>query len=73
MKSGAEIYEYQKAIVHAKVAIVDKEWSTIGSYDLNYISDFNNLELNIDILNREFNNHFTHVLENMIKDCILFK
>ena len=71
MKSGAEIYEYQKSVLHAKVAVVDGRWSTIGSYNLNYISDFNDLELNIDISGKAFTGGLTETLENIIKDdCV---
>ena len=35
LEAGVKIYEYQPTFIHAKVAIVDGEWSIIGSPNLN--------------------------------------
>src|ERR1700739_4904411 len=31
LKSGAEVYEYQPSMIHAKVLIVDNLWTVVGS------------------------------------------
>jgi len=31
LKSGAEVYEYQPAMIHAKVLVVDNLWTVVGS------------------------------------------
>ena len=71
LRNNIEIYEYRTSILHAKVCIVDKEWTTIGSHNLNYLSEFFSIEMNIDILDKSFAENFTHELEEIIKtDCI---
>ncbi len=71
LRNGIKIYEYRKSNVHAKVAVVDKEWATVGSYDLNNLSAYSNIELNVDIMNETFASHLHNILEKIIKeDCI---
>jgi cardiolipin synthase len=37
-------------MMHAKTAVVDSVWSTIGSYNFDAQSRFNNLEVTVEIL-----------------------
>lgn len=46
IRSGVEIYEWYSSIVHGKVAVVDQKWATVGSYNLNYLSALESVELN---------------------------
>ena len=54
LRSKIEIFEYTKAPVHGKVIVTDKKFVSLGSYDLNQLSSFINLELNLDINNDSF-------------------
>ena len=54
LRNKIELYEYQPAILHAKVAVCDSEWITIGSYNLNNISAYASIELNLDVHNADF-------------------
>ncbi len=45
-RCGVEIYEWYSSIVHGKVAVVDQKWATVGSYNLNYLSALESVELN---------------------------
>lgn len=38
LQAGVEIYEYQRGFLHAKVAVVDGQWSTVGSSNLDPLS-----------------------------------
>jgi cardiolipin synthase len=49
-----KIYEHSTSLLHAKTAVVDRVWSTVGSTNLDYLSLLNNDEVNAIILNREF-------------------
>ena len=31
LRHGVKVYEYHERVLHAKVAVVDEQWSTIGS------------------------------------------
>lgn len=44
---GIELYEWTQSTLHAKTAVVDSHWSTVGSYNLNWRSLFHNLECNL--------------------------
>lgn len=47
LDGGLELYEWDQSTLHAKTAVVDDDWSTVGSYNLNWRSLFHNLECNI--------------------------
>ena len=47
LDAGVELYEWHQTILHAKTAVVDRGWSTVGSYNLNFRSRFHNLECNV--------------------------
>jgi cardiolipin synthase len=51
---GVEIYEYTPAFLHAKVAVVDGHWATVGSSNIDPLSLLLNLEANVLVLDREF-------------------
>jgi cardiolipin synthase len=54
LRVGVRIYQWQPTILHTKTAVIDSEWVTIGSYNLDYLSMFTNVELNLSILDRDF-------------------
>ncbi|MGC2062100.1 MAG: cardiolipin synthase [Thermodesulfovibrionales bacterium] len=54
LKSGVKLYEHSTALLHAKTAIIDKVWSTVGSTNMDFLSLLNNDEVNAVILNHEF-------------------
>ncbi|MCF8255519.1 MAG: hypothetical protein K9H61_03275 [Bacteroidia bacterium] len=54
LKSGVQILEWQPSVMHAKIAFVDDSWMTIGSYNLNYLSDFGSMECNLEINNSNY-------------------
>jgi len=64
--AGAEIFEWRESILHAKVAIVDHSWLTIGSYNLNQLSDYGSLETNISVENRELTANLLNQLEGEV-------
>ncbi len=54
LKAGVKIYEHDSSLLHAKTAVIDNVWSTIGSTNLDFLSLLNNDEVNAVILSREF-------------------
>lgn len=70
LRNNIKIYEYLPSNLHAKVATVDGKWCTIGSYNLNHISDYGSIEMNVDILDNSFTEKFEKVLLKIIRnDC----
>lgn len=55
LKAGVHIYEYQQRPLHGKVAVMDSHWATVGSSNLDPLSLSLNLEANLVIHDREFN------------------
>jgi cardiolipin synthase len=51
--SGAEIYEYQPSMVHAKIMVVDGMWSVVGSTNFDNRSFGLNDEVNLVVLDAE--------------------
>ena len=47
LSRGIEIYEYTQAFLHAKVAVVDGRWATVGSSNIDPLSLLLNLESNV--------------------------
>jgi cardiolipin synthase len=70
LRNNIKIYEYLPSNLHAKVATVDGKWSTIGSYNLNHVSDYASIEINVAILDEGFTLQFEELLRKIIRnDC----
>ena len=54
LKSGVKLYEHSTSLLHAKTAVVDKVWSTVGSTNMDNLSLLSNDEVNAIILSHEF-------------------
>jgi cardiolipin synthase len=54
LESGVKIYECRNALLHAKTAVIDGVWSTVGSTNLDYWSLASDDEVNAVVLSREF-------------------
>ena len=71
LRNGIKLYEYQKNILHGKIAVSDDEWMTIGSYNINNISTYASIELNLDVLDASFAKTVRLQLDEIIAtDCI---
>ncbi|HJW28074.1 MAG TPA: phospholipase D-like domain-containing protein [Saprospiraceae bacterium] len=71
LRNGIEIYEYQKNILHGKIAASDDRWMTIGSYNVNLLSAYASIELNLDVFDADFAKLTRLELENIVaRDCI---
>jgi len=53
-RDGVQVHEYCKRPLHGKVAVIDDEWSTVGSSNLDPLSLSLNLEANVVIRDRAF-------------------
>lgn len=65
LKDGVVIHEYCQRPLHGKVALVDDEWSTVGSSNLDPLSLSLNLEANVLIRDRAFNQQLYQSLETL--------
>jgi cardiolipin synthase len=46
---GIELFEWGQSILHSKTAVIDGEWCTVGTHNLDYRSWAYNLEINVVI------------------------
>lgn len=68
LQAGVEIYEYCRQPLHCKVAVVDDEWSTIGSSNLDPLSLALNLEANVVIRDRGFNRELRARMQRVLHE-----
>jgi cardiolipin synthase len=54
LTAGVEIHEYQTSFMHAKVAVIDKHWSTVGSSNIDPFSLWLAREGNLVVRNKDF-------------------
>lgn len=54
LRSGVHVHEYTPAFLHAKVAVVDGAWATVGSSNIDPLSLLLNLEANVVIHDASF-------------------
>ena len=52
--AGVAIFEYHRSMLHGKVAVVDDDWSTVGSSNLDPFSLFLNREANVVVFDKTF-------------------
>ena len=65
---GIDIVEYEESQLHAKVAIVDDEWATVGSSNIDTLSLFLAREANIFVRDRGFAGELAACVQAAIED-----
>ncbi|HZQ24237.1 MAG TPA: phospholipase D-like domain-containing protein [Terriglobales bacterium] len=53
LKAGADIYEYEPSMIHAKITVVDGIWSVVGSTNLDNRSFGINDEINLAVMDAQ--------------------
>ncbi|WP_338464439.1 cardiolipin synthase ClsB [Franconibacter pulveris] len=70
VKGGVQVFEYLRRPLHGKVALMDDHWATVGSSNLDPLSLSLNLEANLIIHDRHFNQTLRDNLNRLIReDC----
>ena len=70
-RNKIKVYEYQDTILHGKMAVYDGEWMTDGSYNVNQISAYASVELNMDVRNTAFAVGVERELDVLVRDhCV---
>lgn len=63
LDAGVRIHERKDALLHAKTAVVDGVWSTVGSANMDWRSFLHNDELNVVILGEGFGSEMERVFQ----------
>jgi cardiolipin synthase A/B len=54
LEAGVRLYEWHEALMHAKTAVIDGEWASVGSTNLDWRSFVHNYEADLIVLEPEF-------------------
>ncbi|RTL58212.1 MAG: cardiolipin synthase ClsB [Rhodocyclaceae bacterium] len=68
LAAGIRIHEYQRSFLHAKVAVVDGHWATVGSSNIDPFSLLLAREANLVVEDRTFAALMTASLERAVAD-----
>ena len=69
LRFNIELYEWKKSVLHGKIAVIDANWTTIGSFNLNNLSSFASIEMNVAIDSEEFAKDYLVHLNEIISQC----
>jgi cardiolipin synthase len=64
LRGGVKIFERRNAMMHAKTAVIDGVWSTVGSTNLDWRSFLHNQEVNAVVLGTEFGDRMRATFES---------
>lgn len=67
LAGGIEIYEYRKSFMHSKVAVVDGQWATVGSSNIDPFSLLLSREANVVVSDAGFATELRLDLEQSIR------
>jgi cardiolipin synthase len=67
IRAGVRVHEYSERPLHAKVAVVDDDWATVGSSNLDPTSLGLNLEANVVVRDETFARQLRERLEHLMQ------
>ncbi len=70
LKNGAEIYEYEPAMIHVKAMMVDGVWAVVGSTNFDHRSFELNDEVNLAILDRAVTKHLAEDFHRDLQESV---
>lgn len=68
LKSGVKLYEHRATMLHAKTAVIDGVWSTVGSTNMDLWSFLRNDEVNAIILGQDFANEMEAMFQKDLEN-----
>ena len=69
LRFNIELYEWKKSVLHGKIAVIDTNWTTIGSFNLNNLSSFASIEMNVAIDSVSFATDYLAHLNEIMAQC----
>jgi cardiolipin synthase len=69
LEAGVKLYEYQGGVFHAKTAVVDGVWSTIGSSNVDWRSFCYNDEVNAVVVGQGFAAEMERVFDSDLREA----
>jgi cardiolipin synthase len=68
LASGVRLFEYRRSFLHAKVAVVDEAWATVGSSNIDPFSLLLAREANLVVVDPSFAGELRHRLELAMRE-----
>lgn len=69
LAEGVRLYRYRDAMVHAKTVVVDGQWCSIGTANIDRMSLRGNFEVNLGIYDEAQAQHLEQVFRNDLDNC----
>jgi cardiolipin synthase len=69
LRWGIRVFEWTGPMLHAKMAVIDGEWSTVGSFNLDRRSLLHNHEVTAIVVGRAFGRQMADMFENDFGQC----
>ncbi|WRH26369.1 phosphatidylserine/phosphatidylglycerophosphate/cardiolipin synthase family protein [Arthrobacter sp. JZ12] len=69
LRAGVKVLLYQNAMIHAKTATVDGEWTTVGTANIDRLSLTGNYEINIELFDRRLAADMEKIFEIDSSNC----
>lgn len=70
LAAGIKVYERKSAMLHAKTAVIDGVWSTIGSTNIDMRSFLHNDEINAVVLSAEFAERMEVLFQRDLRESV---
>lgn len=69
LRNNIELYEWNKTILHGKIVLVDNNWVSIGSYNINHLSHYSSIETNLEVKDEPFSKIVKAELDDVMSQC----
>ncbi len=66
VRKGVRVFLWEHSVMHGKAIVVDDVWASVGSFNLNPLSRFRSLELNVDIADPAFVHTFSAHIDTLL-------
>lgn len=68
LRAGIHVFEYHRCFLHAKVAVIDDQWATVGSSNIDPFSLFLSKEANVVVADKAFTAELRGSLEQAMQE-----
>lgn len=70
LRCGVRIFEMRERTLHAKIAVIDGIYGSVGSFNLDILSDRYNHEVNVTVLERAFSRELEQAFERDMQGAV---
>ena len=70
LDSGVRIFRFRDAMVHAKTATIDGQWSTVGTANIDRLSMTGNYEINVEVIDDDMASAMEKIFAVDLSSCV---